>query len=205
MAKLKIGVLISGRGTNLQAIIDACKDPSYPVEISCVISNNDDVIGLERARDAGIDSHIINHREFPSREEFDQALNTSLLDYGIKFIVLAGFMRILTPWFTEQWKNRIINIHPSLLPKHKGAHAHEEVIRDGDNVSGCTVHFVTSEMDSGPIILQKQVEVKPSDTLETLATRILAKEHAALPEALELIDRGKVKVIGDQVVREGMI
>lgn len=197
--KLKIGVLVSGRGSNLQAIIDACKDPSYPIEIACVISNNDNIEGIERARTVGIPTHVISNKDFPSRDEFDEAINTSLLDFGAEFVCLAGFMRILTSGFVKKWENKIINIHPSLLPAFKGAHPHDDVIRAGVEVSGCTVHFVTAEMDGGPIIMQEEVDVDEEDTAKTLAEKVLKKEHELLPLVLKLIAQKKVRIINGRV------
>lgn len=187
MAKLKVAVLISGRGTNLQALINACKDKDYPAEIIAVISNVAGAKGLERAEKAGIKTYVLEHKKFASRDEFDLALHDLIVVTGAEFICLAGFMRLLTPGFINKWENRIINIHPSLLPKHKGANAHHDVLAAGDKETGCTVHYVTADMDSGPIILQSDpVPVLSDDTVETLSERVLEQEHMVYPEALRI-------------------
>ena len=191
MDKLKVAVLISGRGSNMQALIEACKTPDYPAEIIAVISNKPDAKGLEIASQNGIPTHAINHKEFDSRESFDEALHSKIKETGANFVCLAGFMRLLTPEFTKKWKGRIINIHPSLLPDFKGANAHRDVIAAGVDKSGCTVHYVIPEMDSGEIILQKSVPVLPDDTEETLAARVLEVEHECYPEALRMVAEGK--------------
>lgn len=180
----KIAVLISGHGSNLQALIDACRDPSYPAEIALVISNKADAYGLTRARSAGLPSLVIAHGEYPTREAFDNALHNALLAHHIEFVCLAGFMRMLSPGFVQKWQGRMLNIHPSLLPAFKGARAIEQALDAGAEVTGCTVHLVTPEMDSGPIILQAEVPVLPGDTAETLAPRIHAQEHRIYPLAL---------------------
>jgi phosphoribosylglycinamide formyltransferase-1 len=203
MARLKVGVLISGRGSNLQALIDACADPSFPAEIVLVISNNVRAQGLERAHAAGIATKIVDHRGFSDREAFDAALDTALRRGGVEFICLAGFMRLLTPGFVEWWRDRIINIHPSLLPAFKGLHSHERTLEAGVRLSGCTVHFVRAEMDDGPIIVQAAVPVHPGDDAERLAARVLAVEHRAYKLALRLIAEGRVRVEGEIVQVDG--
>ncbi|WP_416896503.1 MAG: phosphoribosylglycinamide formyltransferase [Minwuia sp.] len=199
MAKLKLGVLISGRGTNLQALIDACADEAYPAEIAIVISNVADVKGLERAREAGIRSLVINHREFESRESFDEAVASALNTHEVGLICLAGFMRLLTRNFVERWRDRIINIHPSLLPSFKGLNVHERVLDAGVRITGATVHFIRAEMDEGPIICQGAMAVSAEDTPETLANRVLEIEHQLYPLAVRLIAEGKVRVAGETV------
>lgn len=197
MAKLlKVAALISGRGSNLQALIDAAKQPDYPAEIVAVISNKADAKGLDRAKAAGIKTHVVNHKEFDGRDAFDAALHETIVKSGANFVCLAGFMRLLTPGFVRKWEGKMINIHPSLLPAFKGAHAHEDVIKSGVKLSGCTVHFVVPEMDAGPIIMQAAVPVLNGDTAETLAARVLEVEHKTLPAALKLIAEGKVKADG---------
>jgi formyltetrahydrofolate-dependent phosphoribosylglycinamide formyltransferase len=187
MDKLKVAVLISGRGTNLQSLIDACQQPDFPAEIVAVITNVPEVEGIKRAQKAGIDAHVLSHKAFTSRRDFDTALNILIESTGANFVCLAGFMRLLTADFTNKWEGKIINIHPSLLPAFKGANAHKDVIAARVNKSGCTVHFVTEEMDSGEIIVQKEVPVYPEDTEETLSARVLEQEHIAYPEALKIV------------------
>ena len=185
--KLKLAVLISGRGSNLQAIIDACAKPEFPAKIEIVISNRPDVMGLERAQKAGIKTAVVDHKKYSSREDFEDALQNTITPHNIHLICLAGFMRILTAHFVDQWPNKMINIHPSLLPKYKGVDTHERATAAGDSESGCTVHYVVPEMDSGPIIVQKSVPIIEGDTPETLAERVLEQEHAAYPEAIQII------------------
>lgn len=199
MARLKVGVLISGRGSNLQALIDACATPGFPAEIKLIIANRDDAAGLQRAAAAKIATQIIPHRRYPSREAFDAALTAALEKAGIEFICLAGFMRLLTPGFVTHWRDRLINIHPSLLPAFPGLDTHARVLAAGVRFTGCTVHYVRAEMDSGPIIVQAAVPVMPSDDADTLAARVLAAEHRAYPLALRLIGEGRVTVNGDRV------
>lgn len=184
---LNLAVLISGRGSNLQALIDACADEDFPARISVVISNKPGAYGLERAQKAGIKTEVVDHKRFDGRESFEQGLLDTLKAHEVDLICLAGFMRILTPHFVGPWEGRMINIHPSLLPDYKGTHTHERVLADGKNESGCTVHWVVPEMDSGPIIVQKRVDVLKDDTPETLAERILKQEHIAYPEAVRII------------------
>ncbi len=184
---IKIAVLISGNGSNLQALIDVCRDKSHPAEIALVISNKASAYGLERAKLAGIPSCVITHTDFDSREAFDEVMHQNILEAGCNLICLAGFMRLLTPAFVNKWHERMLNIHPSLLPNFKGAHAHRDVLAAGEKESGCTVHYVIPEMDAGPIILQKSVPVHQNDTEETLAKRVHAVEHTCYPEALTLV------------------
>jgi phosphoribosylglycinamide formyltransferase-1 len=183
--KIKVGVLISGRGSNLQALIEACADPSYPAEIVLVISNAPGVQGLERARAASIATVVIDHRQFQTRKGFDEALDIKLKEAGVELVCLAGFMRILSEPFVRKWEGRMINIHPSLLPSFKGTHVHEQAIAAGVKISGCTVHYVSPELDSGRIIFQLPVVVFPEDDAEALAMRVLEVEHQAYPMALK--------------------
>lgn len=194
MNRLKTAVLISGRGSNLQALIDACRTPNFPAEIVLVLSNVPDAFGLERARKADIPTAVIRHRDYPTREAFDAAMEARLKDAGVEFVCLAGFMRLLSADFVRRWEGRIANIHPSLLPAFKGLNVHEQVLAAGARVSGCTVHFVTPELDSGPIILQAEVPVLPGDTAESLAARVLEQEHRIYPEALKRIAEGRVRL-----------
>lgn len=184
--KTPIAVLISGRGSNLQCLIDACAAEDYPARIVAVISNRPDAYGLERAREAGISAIAIDHKAYASRESFEAALDAALREAGAEFVCLAGFMRILTEGFVNQWDGRMINIHPSLLPKFKGVDTHKRAIEAGESEHGCTVHWVTPGMDEGPVIAQARVPVLPGDTPETLAARVLVEEHRLYPEALKL-------------------
>jgi phosphoribosylglycinamide formyltransferase-1 len=203
MARLKVGVLISGRGSNLQALIDACAAPDYPAEIVLVLSNRADALGVERARRAGLETTVIPHRDFAAREGFEVALDAALREAGAELVCNAGFLRILTPWFVERWRDRQINIHPSLLPAFPGLRTHERALAAGVRFSGCTVHFVRPAMDEGPIIAQAAVPVLPSDDAETLAARVLAAEHRLFPLALRLVAEGRAKVVGGHVVIAG--
>jgi phosphoribosylglycinamide formyltransferase-1 len=199
VADLKLGVLISGRGSNLQALIDACADEDYPAKIALVISNDAEAGGLERARMAGIQTLVIDHREFENRESFDTAISSALDTHEIGLVCLAGFMRLLSRPFVERWRDRIINIHPSLLPAFKGLHVHERVIEAGVRITGATVHFIRLEMDEGPIIAQGAMGVRAEDTPESLADRVLEVEHRLYPLAVRLIAEGKARVAGEIV------
>jgi phosphoribosylglycinamide formyltransferase 1 len=200
VARLKIGVLVSGRGSNLQALLDACADPSFPAEIVLVVSNEPAALGLERARAAGVSIRIVPHRDYPDRASFDDALDAALRESGVELVCLAGFMRLLTDGFVDAWRDRMINIHPSLLPAFKGLHTHERALAAGVKLHGCTVHFVRPAMDEGPIIVQGAVPVLPEDTPETLAARVLAVEHLAYPLALRLVAEGRVRIEGERAV-----
>jgi phosphoribosylglycinamide formyltransferase-1 len=190
----RVAVLISGRGSNLQALIEAAAHPDYPAEIALVLSNVAGAPGIERAAEAGIPSRTVPHRAFASREEFDTALDQVLRQNAIEFVCLAGFMRILSDFFARAWQGRLINIHPSLLPAFKGIDVHKRVLEAGVRISGCTVHFVVPELDSGPIIAQAAVPVLTDDTEETLSRRILAAEHRLYPHALKLLAANKVRM-----------
>lgn len=196
---INLAVLISGRGSNLQSIIDACAHEDYPARISVVISNEPDVMGLQRAKDAGLPTEVIPHKSYPSRREFEAALSETLAKHPVDLICLAGFMRVLTPDFVSKWEGKILNIHPSLLPAYPGLHVHERVLHSDDKESGCTVHFVTPGLDEGPTLVQKRVPVLQDDTPDTLAARVLDQEHLAYPEAIRLIALGKVKYTKDFV------
>lgn len=199
MARLRIGVLISGNGSNLQALIDASLAPDYGAEIVLVISNRPEAYGLMRARDAGLPAELISHRDYPAREEFDRAIDAALRASGVELVCLAGFMRILGSGFVTRWHNRLINIHPSLLPAFKGLNVHARVIEAGARVSGCTVHYVRPEVDTGPIIVQGAVPVLANDTPETLENRVHEVEHQCYPLAVDLIARGCVAVEDEHV------
>lgn len=202
--KLKVGVLVSGRGSNLQALIDACADPAYPAEIVHVLSNVAGAYALERAGKAGIPTSVLDHRAFDSRDAFDAALSDHLREMGVEFLCLAGFMRLLTQDFVAAWQDRLINIHPSILPAFKGLHTHERALEMGVKLHGCTVHFVRPATDEGPIIVQAAVPVLPGDTPETLGARVLEQEHRAYPLALRLIAEGRARVTGNVVSVEAV-
>lgn len=198
---IKIAVLVSGRGTNLQAIIDACENNFIPGKVVCVISNIDNVYALERAKKHNIPNFVISHKN-KERVEFEKELIKKLEEFKPDLICLAGFMRILTPYFIEYYRNRIMNIHPALLPAFKGLYGekvHQAVIESGAKFSGCTVHFVTEDVDGGPIILQRIVPVEEDDTPETLAERVLKEEHIAYPMAIRLFAEGRLKIEGKRV------
>lgn len=199
MAKTKIAVLISGRGSNMQAIVEAAEAEDYPAEIALVVSNNPDAAGLAWAADRGIDTEVLNHRDYETREEFEKALDTLIRLYGARIVCLAGFMRILTPFFTEKWRDLLINVHPSLLPSFKGLHTHERALEAGVRIHGCTVHYVRPEMDDGPIIGQAAVPVLHGDTPDTLAARVLEAEHQLYPQCIALACSGKARVAGERV------
>jgi len=200
MARLKLGVLISGRGSNLQALIAACAETTHPAEIVLVLANKPDAMGLEHAREAGIATAVVEHGDFPDRESFDKAVHAQLKDADVEWVCLAGFMRLLSSWFVETWHDRIINIHPSLLPAFKGIDAHAQAIAAGVKLSGCTVHIVRTEMDAGPILVQAAVPLLPDDTEDSLAARILTVEHQCYPLAVRLIAEGRVQIDGDTAI-----
>lgn len=203
MARLRVAVLISGRGSNLQALIDACADPAFPAEIALVISNNPTALGLARAERAGIPTRVIPHKEFPDRPSFDAAVGRAIEEAGAELICLAGFMRLFSDGFVERWRDRMINIHPSLLPAFKGTKVHEQVLAAGVRFTGCTVHFVRPAMDEGPIIAQAVVAVLPGDDAARLSERVLAEEHRIYPLALRLIAEGRVSVTGERAEISG--
>lgn len=199
MGKLKVGILISGRGSNMAALIKAAQDPTFPAEVRCVLSNRPDAGGLDFARDRGVPAVPLDHKAYASKAEFEAAVTESLLAHGVDFVCLAGFMRIVSPAFIERWHNRLINIHPSLLPSYKGLHTHERALADGVKLTGCTVHFVRAEMDVGPIVAQAAVPVLAGDTPDSLAARVLTAEHRLYPLAVRLIAEGKATVTGETV------
>ncbi|RED50874.1 phosphoribosylglycinamide formyltransferase [Aestuariispira insulae] len=200
---LKVGVIISGGGSNLQALIDAAAAPDLPAEIGLVISNNAGAYGLERARKAGIATKVIDHRTYPDRESFDRDLTVALEKAGVELVCLAGFLRVLTDEFVNHWRDRMINIHPSLLPKYKGLHTHKRAIEAGEEYHGCTVHYVRPDLDTGPLLLQARVPVLEGDTPEILAGRVLEKEHLIYPEALRKIALGEITVEGETPMVNG--
>jgi phosphoribosylglycinamide formyltransferase-1 len=200
MKRLKTGVMISGRGSNLQALIDHAADPAYPAEIALVISNRADAAGLERAARAGIAHLAIAD---PSREAFAAAADAALRRHGVELVALAGYMRILDTGFVEAWRDRLVNIHPSLLPAFPGLHPQRQALEAGVRFSGCTVHFVRPEVDTGPIIAQAVVPVREEDDEAILAARILKAEHRLYPLALRLLAEGRVRIAGNRVAIAG--
>jgi phosphoribosylglycinamide formyltransferase 1 len=200
LTRKRVGVLISGRGSNLQALIDACRAPNYPAKIVLVVSNVPSAQGLLRAEAGLIPSVTINHKDFASREDFDAALDGALEEAGVELLCNAGFLRLHTEGFVLRWLNRHLNIHPSLLPAFRGLHAHARVLDEGVKISGCTVHFLRSEMDCGPIVAQAAVPVLDGDTPDSLAARVLEAEHRLYPHALRLVASGAVRVEGEHVV-----
>ena len=199
MAKLKVGILISGRGSNMAALIQAAQAADYPAEIACVVSNREDAGGLEAARKAGVPTTVISHRSYPDRETFDRDVSAALEKHGVGLVALAGFMRIQSAWFPEHWTGRQINIHPSLLPAFPGLHVQRQALDAGVRLSGCTVHFVTPTLDSGPIIAQAAVPVLAGDTEETLSARILRQEHRLYPLVVRWFAESRISIADGQV------
>lgn len=199
-ARRRVGVLISGRGSNLQALIDAARSPAYPAEIVLVISNVPAVQGLERAKTAGIPTKVIAHKDFDDRPSFEMALTNALKEAEVEIVCLAGFMRILTGSFIADWHGRLINIHPSLLPAFTGLNTHARALAASVKLHGCSVHFVSADLDDGPIIGQAAVPVLPGDDEETLAARVLAVEHELYPTCLKLLAEGNLD-LSDGIVR----
>ncbi len=195
-----IGVLISGSGSNLQAIIDAIEEKRLDAFIQVVISNREDAFGLVRAKKNNIPTEVLDHKKFSSREAFDQALVKILQAQQVELVILAGFMRLLSPIFVKAFSNRIMNIHPSLLPAFPGLHVQRKAIEHGVRFSGCTVHFVNEECDEGPIIIQAAVPVFPGETEESLSARILKEEHRIYPRAIQLYSEGGLQVVGRKVL-----
>ena len=195
MARKRVAILISGRGSNMVALIEAAKDTNFPAEIVLVISNEPAAEGLKRAGDAGIATAVVDHRPFgKDREAFERALQAAIEPHAIDLICLAGFMRLLTPWFIAQWQGRMLNVHPALLPAFKGLDTHARALAAGVKQHGATVHFVVPEMDAGPVIVQEAVPVLPDDTETTLAARVLAVEHRIYPQALRMVAEGLARI-----------
>jgi phosphoribosylglycinamide formyltransferase-1 len=194
MAKLRVGVLISGRGSNMAALIEAARARDYPAEIACVVSNVATAPGLEIAQRAAIPTAVVPHKGFPDRESFDRVVSAELERHDVELVALAGFMRIQSPWFAERWAERMLNIHPSLLPAFPGLRVQQQAIDAGVRISGCTVHFVTADLDAGPIIAQAAVPVLHGDTAETLAGRILREEHRLYPQVVRWFAEGRISV-----------
>lgn len=196
---LRVAVLISGRGSNMAALLKATQAPEFPAEIVCVVSNKASAAGLETARAAGVPTAVISHRDYADRESFDAALDAALRDHGAEMICLAGFMRLLTTGFIERWHDRILNIHPSLLPAFRGLDTHRRAIEAGCKLHGCTVHIVRPELDEGPVIAQAAVPVLDDDDPDRLAARVLEQEHRLYPAALRWFAEGRVEIRGMRV------
>ena len=204
MPKKRVAILISGRGSNMVALIAAAKAQDYPAEIALVLSNRPDAAGLARATAEGIATAVVDHTAFgKDREGFERALQTALEERAIDLVCLAGFMRLLTPWFVRRWEGRLINIHPALLPAFKGLDTHARALAAGVKIHGATVHFVIPEMDSGPVIAQGALAVRDDDTPDTLAARVLALEHRIYPAALRLVAEERVRVVDGRCVIDG--
>ena len=199
----RLVVLISGSGSNLQAFIDACRDPAYPCIVAAVISNRAGAPGLERAREAGIPAEVLDHQAFASREDFDAELARRIDAHAPDLVVLAGFMRILTPGLVRHYAGRLLNIHPSLLPLYPGLKTHQRALEAGDTEHGATVHFVSEDLDGGPAIVQARVPVLAGDTLETLAARVLEREHLIYPLAVRLYAEGRLRLRGGRAELDG--
>ncbi|MBG0811702.1 phosphoribosylglycinamide formyltransferase [Methylosinus sp. H3A] len=198
--RLRTAILISGRGSNMDALIEAAHAPDFPAEIALVVSNRPDAAGLAKAKAAGVAVAAVDHKIYAGREEFERSLQIVLETHRIEFLCLAGFMRLLTPWFIGQWRERMLNIHPALLPAFRGLHTHERALAEGVKIHGCTVHFVVPEMDEGPIVAQAAVAVLDSDTPQTLGARVLEQEHLLYPRALRLVASGAVTAEGNRVL-----
>jgi phosphoribosylglycinamide formyltransferase-1 len=205
MPRKRVAILISGRGSNMAALIEAARDPAYPAEIALVLSNRAEATGLDRAREAGIKCSVVDHALYgKDREAFERAMQAVLEEHRIEIVCLAGFMRLLTPWLVSKWQGRMINIHPALLPSFKGLDTHARALAAGVKVHGATVHFVVPEMDSGPIVVQAAVAVRDDDTPETLAARVLAAEHRIYPLALRLLAEERVYIADGRCRIEGV-
>ncbi|QQR35027.1 phosphoribosylglycinamide formyltransferase [Devosia oryziradicis] len=196
MSRKRVAILISGRGSNMAALIDAAEAPDYPAEIVGVFSNKLDAPGLDFARDHGIPTAAVSHKDFASREAFDAVIDETLAGWNVDYVCLAGFMRIFSAGFAQKWVGRMLNIHPSLLPLHKGLKPQQQALDAGDVESGCTVHWVIPDLDDGPTILQARVPVELGDTADTLAERILVEEHKTYPRALAMVVRGEIRFPG---------
>ncbi len=194
LAKKRVAILISGRGSNMEALIEAAEDSAFPAEVVLVISNRADAAGLSYAQGKGIEAQAIPHRSYACREDHDAAIDAALMKAGAEIVCLAGYMRIMTPGLIEKWAGRMINIHPSLLPAFPGLHTHERALEAGVAEHGCTVHFVTLGVDEGPVIAQAKARVLAGDTPETLSARVLAEEHKLYPAALRLVAEGAVRM-----------
>ena len=204
MSRVRVAALISGRGSNMAALLQAAQAPDYPAEIALVLSNKPDAGGLRIAAEAGVATAVVESRRFGrDREAFERAMDAELERHGIRIVALAGFMRVLTPWFVRRWSGRLVNIHPALLPSYPGLDTHERALADGVRFHGCTVHLVGEEVDVGPILAQAAVPVRQDDTADTLAARVLAEEHRIYPAALAWLAAGRVRVEGGRAIVQG--
>ncbi len=199
---MKVAILISGRGSNMQALIEACAEEDFPAEIALVLSNRPKAKGLKRAEKAGIETAVVNHEDFETREAFEAALDARLREAGVDLICMAGFMRLLNPEFVESWRDQILNIHPSLLPAFRGLNSHERALEAGVRIHGCTVHYVREDMDDGPIVGQAAVPVFEDDEADALSERVLAAEHILYPECLRRVAEGSAIVRREKVVMD---
>jgi phosphoribosylglycinamide formyltransferase-1 len=202
-SRKRVGVLISGRGSNMRSLVEAARAPDFPAGIAVVLSNIADAAGLEFAQKTGIATAVVDHKSFADRESFERAMHETLVGHGVEIVCLAGFMRLLTPWFVEQWRGRMLNIHPALLPSFRGLHTHARALEEGVKIHGATVHFVVPELDAGPIVVQAAVPVLNDDTPEALGARVLAQEHRIYPLALKLVSSGAARIDGARVTIEG--
>lgn len=202
-SRLPLVVLISGSGSNLQAVIDAAAT-DLPVDIRAVISNRADAYGLERARNAGIEARVLDHTQYPDRESYDQALAELVASFEPGLVILAGFMRILSPHFTNKFHGRLLNIHPSLLPKYRGLHTHKRALDAGDLEHGASVHFVTEELDGGPLVLQVRLPIENGDNEEKLAKKVLSQEHVIYPAVIRWFAEGRLRMEGNSVLKDGV-
>jgi phosphoribosylglycinamide formyltransferase 1 len=198
--KKRVGILISGRGSNMMSLIAAARDPGFPAEIACVLSNLPEAEGLSKAAGAGLPTRCVDHKRFKERSDFEAELDEALHAFKVDLVACAGFMRLMTPAFVERWRDRMLNIHPSLLPALPGLDTHERALAAGVKLTGCTVHVVRAEMDCGPIVAQAAVPVLDGDTAESLAARVLEAEHKLYPHALALFASGRVHIAGEKVV-----
>ena len=199
MSRTRTAILISGRGSNMEALIAAARDPDYPAEIALVLSNRPDAAGLATARAAGIAVAAVDHKIYAGREDFERSMQAMLEIHRIALICMAGFMRLVTPWFIGQWQGRMLNVHPALLPAFRGLDTHARALAEGVKIHGCTVHFVVPAMDEGPILAQTAVPVLDTDTAESLGRRVLAQEHLIYPAALARVARGGLTIQGNRV------
>ncbi|CAH1660329.1 phosphoribosylglycinamide formyltransferase 1 [Hyphomicrobiales bacterium] len=202
--RLRTAVFISGRGSNMTALVEAARAPDFPAEIALVLSNRADAAGLAYAGEAGIATAVVDHKPFNGdREAFERAIDAVLVEHGVELVCLAGFLRVLTPWFVTRWAGRLINIHPSLLPAFRGLDTHARALAANVRLHGCTVHFVTPELDDGPVIAQAAVPILEGDSPGTLARRVLAQEHVIYPAALARVASGQAKLVDGRVVLAG--
>jgi phosphoribosylglycinamide formyltransferase 1 len=202
-SRKRVAILISGRGSNMASLLEACARADFPAAISLVLSNRPAAGGIAKAQEAGIATAVIDHKAYSDRESFERDLDAALVEARTDIVCLAGFMRVLTPWFVARWTGRMINIHPSLLPLFRGTHTHRQALEAGVRVHGCSVHFVVPELDAGPIIAQACVPVYPGDDEAALAARVLIEEHRIYPEALRVVASGEARLDGSRVAWSG--